>query len=511
MRTAKRKRRLLRAAVMVCMGAGSGVYWAVGCAPAVPDGAGTCTQLDDTGNEFETRSSAVSAQGRELTLSRRVISNPEQDGGLRVETEVMADNQMIMTVVTTVDGLGNTSVQVEYGDLVPGLSTAMIRVEAGMVLGTIGGRSIVPMAAEDADPSATQFEDGEMPADDGLDPDLQAALEALFRSAEQADCESSGAAAMRRAAERQPFIPEQDDGKSSNPEGSAECVGCWAGCSVAAAGCIGGVSAGCVGALIFYAVCEAIGVGVCAAAYVGCVAACNVDGGPCCPVACGAVACCEDGETCLNGQTGVCCAAGKTPCAGENCCSSTQVCISSGPNAGICCESEGICGNTCCDPTDSCIAEANLCCPSDQAPCTDRCCAAGETCLGDGLCCDPQNACGSACCDELDSCIESLSLCCGFNSPACNDRCCDSGDLCLNGTTCCPLGRGCGDICCPAGSSCDSQTNTCVGCPNASDTPCTVGGCCPAGMNCTDFEGICCPQGETYCNGACNPISSCIN
>lgn len=482
-------------------------------APNLNIGTATCNPIDENSTDYETSLAASTTDGTLLSYTRRVITNPDEGDGIRIETEVMADGELVMTVVTTTDGAGGVQTQIDYGPAAPGLDTADISVENGMITGSINGRAIAAMPADDADPNATSFEDGDAMPESGMDPALESAIIELFAAAAQtaegcqppeSDSESMGTMEARL------LIPDQDFGHDSDPVSSGGCIACWAGCSAGAAACIAGVSAACVAALVFYAVCEAAAVGGCALAYLGCVGGCNATGAPCCPVSCGSVACCENEETCLDAQRGVCCSPGKTPCVGETCCSSTQTCIDTGPNAGICCQPEDICGNTCCDPGDSCIASESICCPAEEEPCDDKCCEEGETCLGDGLCCDPINACGSACCDELDSCVESLSLCCGFNSPACGNKCCESGEQCLSGNTCCPIGRGCGNVCCPPAFSCDPDTVSCVGCPNASDTPCVGGGCCPVNMVCAGVDGICCQQGEFYCGGQCRPANECI-
>lgn len=483
-------------------------------APNLNIGTATCNPIDEDGTDFETSLAASMTDGTLLSYTRRVITDPAVSDGIRIETEVTANGEVVMTVVTTTDGAGGVQTQIEYGPAAPGLDTANISVQNGMVSGSINERAITAMSADDADPNATAFDDGGTAPESGMDPALESAIVELFAAAAQTS-ESCQPPDMdgdsESTTEARLLIPPQDFGHDSDPEASGGCIACWAGCSAGAAACVAGVSVACVASLVFYAVCEAAAVAGCVAAYIGCVAGCNATGAPCCPVSCGSVACCETEETCLNAEIGICCSPGKTPCVGETCCSATQTCIDSGPNAGICCQPEDICGNTCCDAGDSCIASVSLCCPSGEDPCDNKCCEEGETCLGDGLCCDPQNACGTACCDELDSCIESLSLCCGFNSPACGNGCCPAGEQCLPGNTCCPLGRGCGNFCCPPGNSCDTDTLTCVACPNPTDTPCAAGGCCPAGMNCTSFEGICCPQGECSCSGGpCQPCGECI-
>lgn len=527
----KRNRRYTRVGLlMVSLGIACG-NWIIACAPTgdIGDDSGeaddtsvgsqmtynssSCEQIDE-GNAFETTLTATSTHGRALSYSRRLTTAAAQDDSFQIATDVMADDELVMTVVTTSDAVGRIEVLVDYGPLVPGGQSADIVVENGIVSGVINGRAIEPMALEDADASLTSFADGAAAPDANIDPQLQADLEDLFAAAATVSesCEPmvSEDAETNNARVRQVLgIPQQDTGKDSDPEQTSGCIGCWAGCSSGAAACIGGVSGGCAATLIYYAVCEAIGVAACAGAYVGCVAGCNATGAPCCPVSCGAVACCLQEETCLNPDIGLCCAVGKTSCLGQTCCASDQTCIDYGPNAGICCAPADVCGYTCCNPTDSCIPAVSLCCPAGQEPCDDKCCPQGEICLGDGLCCLPEYACGQTCCDELDTCVESLSLCCGFDQPPCNGGCCNVGEECVN-NACCPDARVCGGICCNPGSSCDQDTLTCVDCPNPTDNPCVVGGCCPQNTVCTDFEGICCPPGQLYCDGACRPGSECI-
>ncbi len=479
-----------------------------------------CSQSDTEGNEFETDVSTMSAQGKMLTMNRKVITSPEMNDSLRVETEILSDGALVMRIVTTDDGMGKIEVNVEYGDEIPGVDTANIVLENGMIGGTIDGRDINEMEADGVDPSSTTFVDGLPAPEDGASDDLKDALGDLFAKAQSAgegcepqpidDTDTNGMGTNGAQQAKILGLPPQDSGHDSDPEETSGCIGCWAGCSTGAVGCIAGVSVACAAATVFYAVCEVAAVAGCAAAYLGCVGGCNAVGAPCCPVSCGSVACCLTEESCLNAQIGLCCDPGKSPCVGENCCAATETCIDSGPNAGICCEPEQICGNTCCEATDTCIEDANLCCPEGEAPCDDKCCGEGEECLGDGVCCGPPNiSCGTACCDELANCNESTNTCCGFAQSPCGTGCCAVGETCI-GSSCCPDARACGNICCPAGNFCQEDTLTCDACPNATDTPCNVGGCCPAGMTCQDVEGICCMQGELFCNGACRPFGECI-
>lgn len=478
-----------------------------------------CTQADDEGNEFDTEVSTMSAQGKMLTLNRKVITSPDMDDSIRVETEIRSDGALVMRIITTDNGMGKVEVDVEYGDEIPGVDAANIVVENGMINGTIDGRDINEMATEGADANNTSFADGQSAPDDGASDDLKNALNDLLAKANTAggecdatvpDIDSNGANTNGLPQAKVLGLPPQDSGHDSDPEQTTACIGCWAGCTTGAVGCIAGVSGGCAASLVFYAVCEAIGVGACGLAYLGCVAGCNATGAPCCPVSCGSVACCLREESCLNSQIGLCCDVGKKTCLGQNCCEETQTCIDFGPNAGICCDPSDVCGNTCCDPTDSCIEAANLCCPEGQDPCDDKCCEEGLECLGNGVCCDPQNSCGSTCCAELDTCNEATETCCGFNQAFCNGECCGVAEVCVSNTTCCPPARACGTVCCPMGTACDQDTLQCDDCPNPTDTACDVGGCCPAGKLCQSVEGICCDQGELYCDGACRPLGECI-
>ncbi len=478
--------------------------------------ASSCVPLDDQAGGFEIKVEGVSKEGRELSYTRRLIT-PLGVEGFQVETEVMADDELVFTMLTTATA---TTVQttIEYGPAVSGAESVSAMLEDGMLTGSVDDRSFVPVAVDDLDTQNVALEDGQAAPQLDVDANLQAALEDLFAAAANAanDCEAQAVDTDEPGAQASPRIPDQDTGHDSDPEESVGCVACWFGCGLSAGGCIGAASAGCAALFICppcLVACEVIAVGACTAAMVGCEAGCNATGAPCCPVSCGSVACCESGETCLNSSIGLCCSPGKTPCVGEACCSSTESCIGTGPNAGTCCQPEDICGNTCCDPTDSCLADVNLCCPAGVETCDDKCCAEGEICLGDGVCCDPGNACGNSCCDELDDCIAALSLCCGFNEPACGSLCCASGETCIASGSCCPTNLACGSFCCPNGMYCDSDTLTCIGCPNATDTPCNTGNCCPAGMNCTDNPEVCCPQGQMVCNATstnCVPYSDCV-
>jgi hypothetical protein len=227
---------------------------------------------------------------------------------------------------------------------------------------------------------------------------------------------------------------------------SGACIGCWTGCIGGGIVCLAAAAGACTWAGPFYAVCFAIAAAACAIGEWVCMELCYAEGHPCCPVGCGEVACCEDGETCLNSTTGLCCSPGLTPCAGENCCESTEVCLGTGPLAGTCCEAENVCGTTCCGSLEVC-APGGFCCGFNQKPCNGGCCKAGEECLGGDTCCPAAQACGNNCCDVDQKCTNpALGIC--------EDICPEGQKVCLGAGNCCDLNEVCAEVvplCCPAG------------------------------------------------------------
>jgi len=495
----------------------------------------TCTRLgQDEGPGWEIQASVLSDQGRRLTYERRFVGPLDLEGSFILRTVVAVDGDVLMSVDVAGDP-ERYEISVDYGQVIPGLSTATALVEDGLLTGSIDGRELEPVAIDEASVDTARFEDGlDAPADD-LDPDIRAAMPSLTEAAADAACEiegsevGSGGAASQSVASRdirsssasdEALRAKGDTGHDSNPTASAGCAACWGGCSGAAAGCIAGVSVACAATTVFYAICEAAAVAGCLGAYVGCVAGCNADGGPCCPVSCGNVACCEDGETCLNSQTGLCCSPGTSVCVGEECCATSEICIDSGPNAGTCCEPENRCGNACCGPADTCLQAVSLCCAPSQTPCINKCCDT-EGCIENGpnagTCCEPERICGDTCCTaELYSgCIEALSLCCPFASPPCGTICCNLGEQCLPGNNCCPDERVCaGGVCCAEGSGCNLDTNTCVECPAPNMRYCQEAGtCCPNTQVCTPVANVCCPVDRpAYCGFPlmCRRAEECI-
>ncbi len=406
----------------------------------------------ETDRTLHTR--VITPLGREMVMDSRVEF--KDDDTVQLTRTITVDGELLMSSEAYGDGQ-LMEMSVEYGPLVDGMNTAYAKFSGGEISGMINGRELVPQSA-DADPQSAKFADAAPAPDMLIDPDIEDGMLALMLAAERTIDECP------RAQNGEPNSMRMllggagnDHGHDSDPETDLECIFCWTGCSASFVGCAIGVSAACAAAGPFYVVCEVIALAGCGAAYALCQYGCY-NGGPCCPSECGDVACCDEGETCLNEQTGLCCDEGKTACVGESCCSSTEVCIGQGAEAGTCCEAESLCGSTCCG--------------------------------------------------ALETCVPGKNICCGFNNAACGDGCCAEGDVCL-GDSCCPAAQACGNTCCPDGSSCDDATKTCQSCPS-DHFACNVGGCCPNGKVCTDVEGICCEQGEYYCGGACRPLNECI-
>jgi len=528
------------AAVVLVLAIGSG-YWGLagGCAPAGGgDGNGTkeivtseatCDPLDDQAGGFDINLRAVSSQGRQLAYTSRVITSP-QDGSLQVETEVTADGQLVMSVTATVDSNGG-EVQIEYGPLVPGVSSASAVLEDGVVSGMVDGRALVSMPVDQVDTNNMSFQDGDPPTELGMDPDLKAAVTELFEAA-ATTAEGCSAPNGNDVAKATTVKGQKKSGHYSETVETGDCAECWAKCIGEGTACAGAVTGTCWLTLIGAPACYLAGYAACIYVEIDCDIDCYRNGGGCCPVMCHdnypASVCCLDGESCMDPDTGRCCGPGEKPCGGKYCCEGTEECINDIVQGGVeCCEPQNICGDylkTCCDPTDSCITDLHLCCPAGHPPCTDKCCDSGQQCINNdlvccdvgnicndrccadeedchaGVCCKPENKCGSVCCDDLASgCIPELSLCCGFDQDACGNTCCPIGESCVGGTACCPDARICGDVCCDEGHGCDPQTDLCTPCPNPTDTPCLVGGCCPVGKVCSDKEGLCCDPGEIYC------------
>jgi hypothetical protein len=139
-------------------------------------------------------------------------------------------------------------------------------------------------------------------------------------------------------------------------------------------------------------------------------------------------------------------------------------------------------------------------------------------------CCSQGTGCCSGACTTLgtnQNCSGCGNVCTGGSSCV-NGTCqCPTDQrFCPGGTTCCAITRACcdGGVCCGLDESCcggkcvNTQTSTsncglCGKSCNPGET-CVAGACrcgsnpgCSAGQDC--ISGICCPSGQTVCNGAC--------
>ncbi|MEM9460145.1 MAG: hypothetical protein AAGF11_38570 [Myxococcota bacterium] len=379
------------------------------------------------------------ANGQVVAFERTTTG---QDGQYSTATAVTLSGDHLLAMEATVVDQAVT-VAVSYGEAFSGIRHSQVEVSEGTITGHIDDRPLLTMS-QDAPQAEWGFEDGGLPPDVEIDPEIAAAIDALLG----ADPES-----CTEAAASQP-------GHDSTPVTSLECIGCWGGCIVGAVTCIIAAVAGCAAAGPFYPICAAVGIAACAVGEVVCLAACYDEGGPCCPVGCGAVACCAENETCLNSSTGLCCSPGLDPCMGQNCCDQSEVCFESGPEAGTCC-------------------------PAAQQ-------------------------CGDTCCGELETCHD--GMCCPFNSEACADTCCGSGEVCVGGGQCCLAGQACGDQCCGADETCNAATQTCETICAPTEFLCTNNDtCCPNGTVCSVQPGVCCNPGEYFCDGQCRPLNECIS
>lgn len=221
------------------------------------------------------------------------------------------------------------------------------------------------------------------------------------------------------------------------------------------------------------------------------VACCN-DGERCvdgdcerCPAdqVCGKRTCCEDSEACVNSRTHLCC-----PKTWKQCKAGLAGVVKCCPPLDTCCFNKKTKTAVCCDAKHPCLADEGRCkCMKDETPCAGKCCPKGQVC-SDGKCCPKGKVnCGGRCCDK--------GQCCG-------DVCCGKGEFCASSIAyskpkvCCTSNRILVDpsgkpVCCPKGTV-----------PNDSDT-----GCCPPGdPNCCGDELVC--LGNQICvRGTCQEVS----
>ena len=263
-----------------------------------------------------------------------------------------------------------------------------------------------------------------------------------------------------------------------------------------------------------------------------CNAACLIPLNPCLSVECQDGQCVEvgaaDGTPCeLEGDPGVCCAAGSsvTCVVGTECCSNAQC-----DSGEACCEGQcidveddpnncGGCDVICLTPTNPCLT--NECIEggcvdgtlSDGTECeafeqTGVCCGGGgtSTCVFGAECCtNAQCGTGQSCCEgqcvntttNFDRCGSCTNICPEGRATACVGGACVCGanPVCAQNEFCCP--DGCFDL-----DTSFTHCGTCTfACPTTRADNCTDGQChCGAGPLCA--------EGETCCNSQCVNTSS---
>lgn len=157
----------------------------------------------------------------------------------------------------------------------------------------------------------------------------------------------------------------------------------------------------------------------------------------CCPVDCG-VACCDLGESCLSGASGLCCSGGESPCGGKTCCASDQTCMGDGS----CCPSTAVIGGECCPQVGLCGS---------------ACCGLLLDCMEPGLCCAPGSVLDGGICCEANQYNDS-GICCNVGTALCGSSGCCPG-TCENGV-CVSTSNGC-----QAAGGSGATCNTAADCP----------------------------------------------
>ena len=374
----------------------------------------------------------------------------------------------LLTVQTEGAG-GVVTVTFTYGDAFSGIRRAQFTNDGSTITGEIDGRAIVPLPAG-ADPNSATFQDGGPPPDVQVDPNLQAAITAVWQQLDQSagNCNAaasgvkgaSGRHTSKSASRRNRSQAGSRRHQAGNihaedhPENDAECLALYIPCETGYVGCMFG-TAGCAAFLFGAGICVAVVVVACTYAAGVCRRVVRL-GPTCCPVTCGGnldtanpfgedPGCCEEGETCFDphDSRSACCPPGESAC-GDACCPNGN-CMN-----GFCCRPpQFACGNECCGGFARCCG--GHCCTGDC--CGNSLCCAGGTCNG-GVCCNPGSfPCGAGCCSNV----------------CCNGNCCAPGADCINNQ--------CIQICTVNEFSCTPPSGVQRCCSNALYTDCCSWGC----------------------------------
>ncbi len=476
-------------------------------------------------------------QGISVDLSQTITitAPPPQRAAPGTTTSQPAPTTVARTTVTSRGALlldtesstsgGTTQVRVRYGEAFRGIREGSFTStnNGRTVEGEIDGRRIVPLSVPPGaapgrlDVSTLRFADGRPAPPVALDSTIRAALEGIFRQAQ----DQLKSCSRRRAFRALAYAPRGGTGTSADSGplvamlSPGACDDCQWTCAEAMGVCLGGFAAGCIATLFGYGACVAAGVGICVGTEVTCTAACFVPGvGPCCKTLCGGPKCCTVDEIC-NEATSGCCAKDNVICGGQ-CCAPPNVCTSN-----VCCpQGVVVCKGGCCKPGEACSNE-NICCPQGVMSCGGKCCANSSQVCQAGVCCEPgRKVCNGVCCPAGGVCDGNGNCCTppgchlcgkvsclGFDNCCDNTYCCPADSVCLNGG-CCPKNRSCVNIlgarfCCPAGTRCDQSrpNNPCVSCPPGTTQCAQEKLCCPPNTKCCFTQCckpplVCCGPGK---------------
>jgi hypothetical protein len=418
-------------------------------------------------------------------------------------------------------GATNSSFTVDmtYGDGYKGVHRVSYAIVNGYLTGGIDGRSFIPqhvglpVRGQPPPGAPLAFRDGQpTPTDSAVDPQLAAAISQLLQN----DLSQVIAGCGR-------FIPEglSADTQACNNctnncgEQTVTCV------AVATATCAADFGISCLAIPACYAN-EAICASNCNSPGQPCCqeqcpggACCETGdaccGGNCCDpntVCCGTT-CCDPGQIC---SSDVCCPSDQpVGCAPgyQICCAQNETCC--GPYAAT----VGPPQFNCCQQGESCLNQrTGLCCKNGDVSCGNVCCSSSSYCTNDGSCCAPgpgaylckdRNGVPQSCCANSESCNQQTGQCgynpcgdtfCGFQE-CCNGVCCNFNQTCTEAVTITGLQQVCtGATCAPGTVPCEYTPNQC--CP-PNYVCCTDNTCCEPNQQCCGY-----PLG-------CQPVGGCGN
>jgi hypothetical protein len=420
-------------------------------------------------------------------------------GGSLVSLQIFLGFTELYTFVTRVTTGGLTHTTIHWGPIVHGASFATFDVFNNTITGNVDNRTFNPFPITQ-DPSSITFTDGrpapQLSAPSGLNDTLHSFPNLLKRvSRALTSCISSvitpPSANVTQGLISRDLDRSQDPGHFSSTYDTSSCN--WCKVIATAAGTADGVL--CAASTCWWSF--GVGCVVCiaqaAATTVAGIESCE-SGSDCCPVHCGfgsPSTCCLGDETCLDFNTGHCCAGDQQPCERKECCNADQSCISQGPMKGTCCP-DGPAGSSIC---------GDLCCPHD----TDQC-------VLNAICCAPADVCGEngeTCCSPIDPLNPSIpvlspktcagpdhQICCLYGQHSHNGVCCYPGEIVVDGICCAPGSVACNGECCAGTCSADGVCQYTI-----TDAQCAAKGY---------FQGSCGSHlGEWSCQ-SCYPNGCCV-